>query len=76
MALLGYEAQLEARFDPFGDSANLLVYLEIVLILTQDRCMVCTEHTIGSKNHFGCTGWNSYVTWVMWNLILDRLEAR
>jgi hypothetical protein len=23
--------------------------LEIVLILTQDRCTVCTEHTIGSK---------------------------
>jgi hypothetical protein len=23
------------------------VRLEIVLILTQDRCMVCTEHTIG-----------------------------
>ena len=23
------------------------VYLEIVLILTQDRCMVCVEHTIG-----------------------------
>jgi hypothetical protein len=23
------------------------VYLEIVLILTQDRCIVCTERTIG-----------------------------
>ena len=23
------------------------VLLEIVLILTQDRCMVCVEHTIG-----------------------------
>jgi hypothetical protein len=23
------------------------VYLEIVLILTQDRCMVCAERTIG-----------------------------
>ena len=23
------------------------VYLEIVLILTQDRCMVCVEQTIG-----------------------------
>jgi hypothetical protein len=34
MALLGYEAQLEARFDPFGDSSNLSVCLEIVLILT------------------------------------------
>jgi hypothetical protein len=29
---------------------NLIsVRLEIVLILTQDRCTVCTEHTIGSK---------------------------
>jgi hypothetical protein len=25
------------------------VHLEIVLILTQDRCMVCTERTIGSQ---------------------------
>jgi hypothetical protein len=25
------------------------VRLEIVLILTQDRCTVCTEHTIGSQ---------------------------
>jgi hypothetical protein len=26
-----------------------LVHLEIVLILTQDRCTVCAERTIGSK---------------------------
>ena len=26
-----------------------LVQLEIVLILTQDRCLVCAEHTIGSQ---------------------------
>ena len=25
------------------------VRLEIVLILTQDRCMVCVEHTIGEE---------------------------
>jgi hypothetical protein len=25
----------------------VFVYLEMVLILTQDRCMVCAEHTIG-----------------------------
>jgi hypothetical protein len=25
------------------------VRLEIVLILTHDRCTVCVEHTIGSK---------------------------
>jgi hypothetical protein len=39
MVLLGDEAQLEARLSPFGDSANL----------TQDRCAVCAEHTIGSE---------------------------
>jgi hypothetical protein len=27
----------------------VLVCLEIALILTQDRCMVCVERTIGSK---------------------------
>jgi hypothetical protein len=27
----------------------VLVYLEIVLILTQDRCKVCSEHKIGSE---------------------------
>jgi hypothetical protein len=27
----------------------ILVLLEIVLILTQDRCTVCIERTIGSK---------------------------
>jgi hypothetical protein len=28
----------------------VLVLSEIVLTLTQDRCMVCVEHTIGSKS--------------------------
>jgi hypothetical protein len=37
MVLLGEEAQVEARFCPFGD----------VLILMQDRCMVCTKRTVG-----------------------------
>ena len=40
MVLLGDKAQVEARFSP----------LEIVRILTQDRCMVCAGHTIGSEN--------------------------
>jgi hypothetical protein len=39
MVLLGDEAQGEARSIPFG----------VVLILTQDRCTVCVEHTFGSK---------------------------
>jgi hypothetical protein len=83
MELLDDEAQVEARFGPFGASANLdaryvhglrrtyhrlrnyfrytrwyskvmglkrkliSVRLEIVLILTQDWRMVCTEHIIG-----------------------------
>ena len=36
---LGDEAQVEARF----------VLSDIVLILTQDRCTVCVERTIGSE---------------------------
>jgi hypothetical protein len=39
-----------------GDEAQVvlvLVRLEVLLILTQDRCTVCTEHTIGSKIIFG-----------------------
>jgi hypothetical protein len=39
MVLLGDVAQVEANS----------VRLEIVLILTQDRCIVCAKHTIGSK---------------------------
>ena len=31
------------------------VYLEIVLILMQDRCMVCAEHTIGKDIILGAT---------------------
>jgi hypothetical protein len=38
MVLLGDEGLVELY----------LVRLEIVLILTQDRCTVCTERTIGS----------------------------
>ena len=38
MVTLGYKAQVEAHFGPF----------EIVLILTQDRCTVCVDRTIGS----------------------------
>ena len=39
MVLLGDVGQVEARFDPFGD----------IVILMQDSCMVCTEHSIGSN---------------------------
>ena len=39
MVPLGDEAQVEARF----------FLLDIELILTQDRCTVCVERTIGSE---------------------------
>ena len=39
MVLLGDKAQVVANVGPFGDS----------VILTQDRCTVCTERTIGSE---------------------------
>ena len=39
MVLLGDKAEVEARFGPFGDSANLDI----------DRCTVYTERTIGSE---------------------------
>ena len=41
MVLLGDQAQVEYLVS---------VHLEIVLILTQDRCVVCAEHTIGLKS--------------------------
>ena len=40
MVLLGDEAQVEYLFS---------VHLDIVLILTQDRCTVCVERSIGSE---------------------------
>ena len=39
MVLLGDEAHVELIF----------FHLEIVLMLTQDRCTVCAERTIGSE---------------------------
>ena len=39
MVLVGDEAQAEACFGPF----------EVVLILTQDRCMVCAKRSVGSE---------------------------
>jgi hypothetical protein len=27
------------------------------------------------ENHFGCTQWNSKVTWVIWNLVSVYLET-
>ena len=49
MELLGDEAQVEARFGPFGDSANL----DASLVHGLRR----TYHWLG--NHFGHMRWNS-----------------
>jgi hypothetical protein len=64
MVDLGDVAQLEAHFGPFRDSANL------------DARSVHSLHRTyyGLRNRFGCTRWNSYVTWIMWNIVSVRLE--
>jgi hypothetical protein len=52
----------------------VLVYLETILISTQDRCMVYTKRTIGSEIILGGTGWNSYVMQVKWKLVSVHLK--
>ena len=52
----------------------ILIHLEIVLVTTQDRCMVCAERTIGLGNHFWRIRWYSYVTLVKWELVPVLLE--
>ena len=49
------------------------VNLEIVLILTQDRCTVCAKRTIGLENCFGhtdgtptCRGSSACSFWSIW----------
>ena len=49
------------------------VSLEIVAILTQDRCTVCVECTIGSEIVLDTL--KSKVTWVIWNLASFCLET-
>jgi hypothetical protein len=49
MVLRGDEAQVEARFSPFGDSGNLDARWV--------HCLRLTYHRLGS--HFGLTLWNS-----------------
>ena len=64
MVLLGDEAQLEARFALFGDSANLEARSVPGLRRTYHR----------HENHFGRNRWYSYVTWLKWKLVLLHLE--
>ena len=63
MVPLGDEAQVEARFGPFGDKANH----------TQDRCMVCVERTIGSDIILDTP--DGTPRWVMWHLSSFCLET-
>ena len=46
MVLLGDKAQVEARFGPLGDSANL----------DADKCIVCAKRTIGLEIILGAPG--------------------
>ena len=55
MILLGDEAQVEARFSPCRDSANLDARYV--------RGLRRTYHRLGDR--CGRTRWNSYVMWVM-----------
>jgi hypothetical protein len=65
MVLLGDEAQVDARFGLFGDSANLDARLVHGLRRTYYRL----------RNRFERTRWISYVTLVMWNLVSIHLET-
>jgi hypothetical protein len=64
MELLGDMGHVGSCFSPFVDSANLDARL--VHSLRRTYCKL--------KNHFGCTRWNSKVTWVKWNLVLVYSE--
>ena len=65
MVLQGDEARVEYLVS---------VNLEIVQILMQDRCMVCTERTIGSEIILDAPDGTPRMTWVMSNLVSVRLE--
>jgi hypothetical protein len=65
MELLDDLGHVESRFCLFAGSANFDARLVQGLCRTYPRL----------RNHFGCNRWNSYVRWVMWNLILICLET-
>jgi hypothetical protein len=65
MVLLGYEAQVEAHFGLFGDSANLDTRKVHGFRWMYD----------GLENRFWRTRWNSSVTWVLWNLVLVTMDS-
>jgi hypothetical protein len=59
MGLVGDEAQVEARFGPFGDSATLGARLVHCLRRPYRRL----ENSVRGNR------WNPKVTWVMWNIV-------
>jgi hypothetical protein len=65
MVLQGDEAQVEARFGLFGDSANLDARWVHIFHQTYHRL----------RNSFGRTRWYALVTMLKWKLILDRLKV-
>ena len=65
MILLGEEAQVEAQFDLFGDSANL----DIRWV----HGLCGTYHML--RNPFGLTEWNSKMTCVIWCPASINLET-
>jgi hypothetical protein len=65
MVLVDDEAQVEAHFCPFGDSANLDARWA--------HCVRSTYHRLG--NYFGRTRSNFYVMWVMWIIVFVCLET-
>jgi hypothetical protein len=69
---------VESRFGPFGDSVRVGAIqvhgLVTVLILRQDRCVVCVERTIGKEIvwlRLMELLWES----IMWNLVSIFLET-
>jgi hypothetical protein len=64
MVLLGYDAQLEACFGLFGDSANLDARKVHSLCQAYHRL----------RNHFERTRWYSLVTRLNWKLVSVCLE--
>jgi hypothetical protein len=62
--LVGDEAQVDARFGLYGDTANLDARYVHGLRQTYHRL----------RSHFGRTRWISYMTLVMWNVVLIHLE--
>jgi hypothetical protein len=60
MDLLGDVGHVKPHFGLFGD------YVSVGARYVQGLCRM--YHRL--RNHFGHTRWNSYMTWVMFNLVL------